>query len=80
MFMPVRRLLFALGLWVVTLVEPYCAHAQAPPPVPPPQPAVAVADTFGWRNKVVASAPDASVVLAPVARFTRKIAPPSPAS
>jgi hypothetical protein len=54
MLMPDRRLLFVLGLWAATLSAPRVAHSQTPPATPPP-PAVAVADTFGWRNKVVAS-------------------------
>jgi hypothetical protein len=48
-----RRLLLVLGLWAA-LAVPARGRAQAPPPVPA-SPAVAVADTFGWRNKVVAS-------------------------
>ena len=51
--LPDRRLLLVLGL-AITLGGAPAVRAQTPLPVPPP-PAVAPADTFGWRNKIIAS-------------------------
>ncbi|HWN82541.1 MAG TPA: DUF3078 domain-containing protein [Candidatus Udaeobacter sp.] len=51
--MPDGRWLLVLGLWAA-LSGADRALAQAPPPVPV-APATAAADTFGWRNRAVAS-------------------------
>jgi hypothetical protein len=53
MLMPDRRMLLVLGLAAATLGGARSVRAQTPLPIPPP--AVAPADTFGWRNKVVVS-------------------------